>query len=856
MSRVDPRGKANRALLVGVSEYDHTEPPHGVPGDLPAVKHNLDRLGEVLPRAGVFAADEVTVLHSPHTKEFEQALHPVIEEAEGLLLVYFAGHGAIPSAADELFLQLRGAGVYAGAETGVFPGAEMFTTVLGMLGASRAERIVVVLDCCFAGNAAWIWERFPDPDRRRTLLLTSVQANHRIDAGDPDTPTPFTALLARLLEEEPRAGTGELWFGELAERLRERMRAARLRTVRGLPWEPLSRAEPGEDVLLAAALPRPAPPPPPPPPPPPRRLRERLRLREALRRARAAVLRLLRALHRTVLFGLLLAVLATGLGSCGLSALLASHTTCAPPLELRVLTDPDLEPTVTSAADAYLTSDANRDGDGCRRTGITVYSAGAADAVDALGRQTEAWREPRDEDTNPQRDIGPQPDVWIPASPADVQRVTHVQDSGAVARLQSDAHPLAYSPVVLAVPQNIAGASQAERTAPTLARLLEDLRRRDKEAEVRRPDPEFTDAALLATTGLYGTAGARAEREAAQPGPPARTAADLLCTLPDDDAVDQRTAALVPEFLLKTGVGCDRTTRTPRLAEYADDVPGIEPTFVRVRWADADRDEGAREDAADRFHAWLAGEGGRKVFARDGFRAATGRRDLLDEDDVGDGVRRILSQPFRPAGREAMDTALKEYRGAHGPGRVLFLLDSSGSMAGLWQGPSGGPGLLKQSLGGLGPQDEYGVWAVAGTSGRPYTVLLEFGQHRRPEAESTIDGGAKVRDAEADPHAALLAALDDMAHRGADDDRPQLVVYVTDDEDDSRLTGAALRQVLARARSVKVPVTMVSLVGGGCDRGRPDAGVSGASGGRCLDADDDLGTGLADEVARTGTGED
>ncbi|MEU5095922.1 hypothetical protein [Streptomyces sp. NPDC020996] len=40
MSRFDGRGKVNRALLVGVSEYNHTKPPHGVPGDLPAVRHN------------------------------------------------------------------------------------------------------------------------------------------------------------------------------------------------------------------------------------------------------------------------------------------------------------------------------------------------------------------------------------------------------------------------------------------------------------------------------------------------------------------------------------------------------------------------------------------------------------------------------------------------------------------------------------------------------------------------------------------------------------------------------------------------------------------------------------------------
>ena len=164
--------------------------------------------------------------------------------------------------------------------------------------------------------------------------------------------------------------------------------------------------------------------------------------------------------------------------------------------------------------------------------------------------------------------------------------------------------------------------------------------------------------------------------------------------------------------------------------------------------------------------------------------------------------------------------------------------------------------LLKQSLGGLGDGDEYGVWTVSGTTGdRRHETLLPFGRRQRRDAERAVDG-AKVKDAQADPHAALLAALDDMRRRGTDDDRPQLIVYVTDDEDDDRLTGGDLDDVLDRARSAKVPVTMVSLVSGGCDRGEPDARISGTSGGRCLDADDDLGAGLTDEVARTGTGED
>ncbi|MFD7700780.1 caspase family protein [Streptomyces caelestis] len=877
MTPLDPRGLVNRALLVGVSEYDLTEPPHGVPGDLPAVKHNLNRMREVLARGRVFGEREIKVARSPSLDDFGRALRAVAEEAEGVLLLYFAGHGAIPSAGDELFLQMRNASVVAGGHA-VFPGAEMFTTVLTVLATSPARRIVVILDCCFAGNAARVWEHFDD--KRRVLLLMSVQANHRTDAGGPREPTPFTAALAELLEEDR-----DTTLSDLADRLRERMTALGLRTLRDDPWEPQLRTERGMDVLLRPGggqdLPPPLPGlPGPTPSPGPFRAFPAVLLAPflaPLRGLRAALTDRFRTpgpprtppgpprpsrrtVTRIVLGIALRVVLVAGLLGLGLHALLRwtgdDGAACAPPLELRVLTDPDLEPTVRAAADAYLTSGENTTGDGCRRTGVTVYSAGSSDVVDALRAQTGAWQEPRNEDVNPQRDVGPQPDVWIPASRADADRALAGRDTDAVAVLEPAEEPLAYSPVVLAVPEALASEALDDRVGRPLDEMVDRLTARDGNAAVRRPDPEFTDVGLLATVGLYGAdarAVARGERMVAQPGPPSPTAAELLCTLPDDDAVDNRTAALVPEFLLRSGVGCDATTRSTRYAQYPEDVPGVEPVYVRVRWRGADRDERDRDASADGFRDWLAGERGRAVFARDGFRSAYDR-ELLEAPRDGEHMLHAPTPLVESAGRDAMERALRAYRDAGGPGRVLFLLDSSGSMTGQWQGPSGGPGLLRQSLGGLGERDEYGVWAVAGTGGRPYGTLLGLGPHGRADAERALDTGARVRDAEADPHAALLAALDEMGERG-DDRRPQLIVHITDGEDNGRLTGERLDDVLDGARAAGVPVTVVSLQSGGCDPGRPDRRIADVSGGRCLDLGDDLGAALHDEVARTGTGE-
>ncbi len=84
--------------------------------------------------------------------------------------------------------------------------------------------------------------------------------------------------------------------------------------------------------------------------------------------------------------------------------------------------------------------------------------------------------------------------------------------------------------------------------------------------------------------------------------------------------MDDRTAALVPEFLLISGVECEDTVRAPRVAQYPADVPGTDPVFVRVRWDGGDADATARDAAVASFRDWLAGDGGREVFGRYGFR--------------------------------------------------------------------------------------------------------------------------------------------------------------------------------------------------------------------------------------------
>ncbi|WP_298559826.1 caspase family protein, partial [Streptomyces luteogriseus] len=257
MSRFDPRGKANRALLAGVSEYDHTAPdPQGVAGQLPAVRHNRTTLEDALHRGGVFGAGEVRALASPTPDDFTGALRRACREARGLLLLYFAGHAVTSTSGNELHLQMRTARVLTGHG---LPGSVSFSQVLGELAESNAEQVVVILDCCYAGNAAGIWHRFDDPKRKKhkILLLMSVQPNRCILGGDADVATPFTRELTRALD----AG-GEVWLSELYAAVKERMAAAKYRAEDDDPQRPQALAPPWDpeaDVLLTAG---PAVPPP------------------------------------------------------------------------------------------------------------------------------------------------------------------------------------------------------------------------------------------------------------------------------------------------------------------------------------------------------------------------------------------------------------------------------------------------------------------------------------------------------------------------------------------------------------------------------------------------------------------
>ncbi|MFI6936764.1 caspase domain-containing protein [Streptomyces sp. NPDC050287] len=138
-----PDPGASRAVLVGTSRFEHLEP-------LPAVANNLRALADLLcsPLSLQLPAQHVTVVEDPaaaHT--VVGAVRQAAAEASDTLIVYFAGHGVV-DAQDQLVLALPHT-EFDRVETGL--PYDWVRQVL--LLDSRAERHVVILDCCYSGLA-------------------------------------------------------------------------------------------------------------------------------------------------------------------------------------------------------------------------------------------------------------------------------------------------------------------------------------------------------------------------------------------------------------------------------------------------------------------------------------------------------------------------------------------------------------------------------------------------------------------------------------------------------------------------------------------------------------------------------
>ncbi|MGY5127659.1 caspase family protein [Streptomyces nigrescens] len=868
MAEYDARGKVNRALLICVDDYRQLRP-------LPAVRDNPRELERVLlaPGTDLFTKGEVVICRPQEPWEVEQALDAVTQEARGLLLVYFSGHGRVGPDGGDLQLMV-------GASERRHKTVSWQDMVLSYLDNARADRIVIVLECCYAGNAGEAFHACRTP----MSLLMAAQPNRRIFSGEePTGGSVFTRALLRTLEQGI-PGKRFVTFEDLVRELREQL--AGERTPMGDVWEPRSaKQNTVDDVILSFATPEIR-------PPTPLRVRLRRRLNSRLR-------------HWFRILMVLAIILVPATAGVVLLNLPNHAEACPPALELRLLTAPEAEPALRQAAFDYEMSDANTrplngEGDlpdGCRRAQITVYSA-AKDQVDQGFAAADRWQGeahgtgkdgPDDKGIDPLHRPGPQPDIWIPESTADYYGARRgMPAKGSPATLHYSA-PVAYTPLVVGIPAH-RRLDDAEPAGASWRELLTGTDRTHRDLRLLRPSPVLSGTGLLHTIGLYlthdpsGTASSgapdltlarHAEERLSAPGSQYAGSTELLCSLrPDADAagaVDRtKSAPLVSEksladYNLGRAIGsCPALDsalplRNRYVAYYPENVPALDHPLIRVDWRGT-TDATPRQAAVANFATWLrAPDGGQRTLTAQGYRGvkSTGPgpgSPLLDSRADVSLVARTV--PFT-AGPDQVTQVLDGYDKAQKSSQVLVLLDTSTSMADGGRLPTA-LGAAGRVLEMVGARHTYGLWAFPDrahpTDAGAVRELVPLGSADPAPGRAALDriAGGELVEHGAAMEEALTRAVLRMKKSPATNKAIVLILDQDDGAGPGRAAGVERTLGTLVEEGPEVPILALVMGKSGCDTFALQR-LAGASHGQCVPGGPQAVDTLAGRIASIGT---
>ncbi|MGK5533652.1 caspase, EACC1-associated type [Streptomyces sp. URMC 129] len=228
-----PDPNRSRVVLIGAGHYADARLP-----DLPAVDRTIDDLAAQFTDEyrGIVPESHCTVLlNNGDLRSIGQRLRTAVNEADDLLLVYYAGHGLISGPRHDLYLAL--------------PDSEWEAPDFNSLEYDKLRRAVldspataklIILDCCFAGRV--VTDTMAGPEERisrlevaGTYVLTSAHRDQVALALPGEEHTAFSGRLLRMLHEGVVGGPELLTVDDLYQRLKTTMAAE------GLP-EPLNRA--------------------------------------------------------------------------------------------------------------------------------------------------------------------------------------------------------------------------------------------------------------------------------------------------------------------------------------------------------------------------------------------------------------------------------------------------------------------------------------------------------------------------------------------------------------------------------------------------------------------------------------
>ena len=130
-----------RALLIGIDDYKHLPPLRGCVNDVKALLPLLESDEDGTPN---FECQSHTAPDGYiGRRELLVAVDTLVGSGAEVALLYFAGHG-VPERNDVVLVAQEGAPPDLGVS---------LSQVLGAIQESKVPEVIIVLDCCFAGNA-------------------------------------------------------------------------------------------------------------------------------------------------------------------------------------------------------------------------------------------------------------------------------------------------------------------------------------------------------------------------------------------------------------------------------------------------------------------------------------------------------------------------------------------------------------------------------------------------------------------------------------------------------------------------------------------------------------------------------
>ena len=221
----------SRAILIGVSAYDHPEFP-----PIRAARNSLQAMHALLsdPALCGWPPERITVILNPISAvDLAGQFDDLAESTTGVLLLYYVGHGVL-SGRGELCLTVTSTRPNRPKISGL-----PWDTLADVLRTCPARARLAILDCCFAGQAIEALSSDADPGLadiahvEGVYTLTATTRNRTAHVPPPDQQdtacTSFTGELRDLIRSGIPGKPPQLTFGDIYPVLRQRLRA------RGLP---------------------------------------------------------------------------------------------------------------------------------------------------------------------------------------------------------------------------------------------------------------------------------------------------------------------------------------------------------------------------------------------------------------------------------------------------------------------------------------------------------------------------------------------------------------------------------------------------------------------------------------------